>query len=311
MLFPVRMNGKYGYINNVGDVKIRPWFDLAFKFSDGLASVKVENLFGFIDTGGEVAIRPRFTSPSYFHEGLASVKDPETRKWGYIDKSGDMVIEPRDNNTDFSEGLGSVEIGGKWGCVNRSGKVVIEPMSDHSITFSEGLSPVLIDEEIGYIDKTGAFAIPLQFEYELALGFSEGLACVCTPKDEKPFFIDETGKIALIPEFSTGSSFFEGLAAVHNAGKSGFIDKTGRVVIDFAPFDVIRFSEGVCRVCNYSNKYGFINREGTIVVKPIFDWAEDFHEGLAYVEIYGKQGYVDRKGGYINMDGAFIWEPTA
>lgn len=311
MLFPIRMNGKYGYINKEGGVRIKPQFNFAFKFSDGLAPVKVGKLFGFIDTFGEMAIRPSFTSPSDFHEGLASVKDPETGKWGYIDKTGDMVIEPRDNNTDFSEGVGSVEIGGKWGCVNRNGTVVIEPMSDHSIIFSEGLSPVLIDEKIGYIDKTGAFAIPLQFEYELALGFSEGLACVCTPKDEEPFFIDETGKIALKPEFSTGSSFYEGLAAAHKGGKSGFIDKTGRVVIDFTQFDVIRFSEGRCRICNISDKYGFINREGTIVVEPRFDWAEDFDDGLAYVEIYGKRGYVDRKGGYINMDGGYIWEPTA
>ena len=46
-------------------------------------------------------------------------------KYGFIDKSGKMVIEPQfDNAEPFSEGLAQVEKDGKLGFIDKSGKVV-------------------------------------------------------------------------------------------------------------------------------------------------------------------------------------------
>jgi len=41
---------------------------------------------------------------------------------------------------------------------------------------------------------------------------------------------------------------------------------------------------------------GFINRNGTVVIPPMFDAANDFHEGLARVYLGSQAGYVDTKG---------------
>jgi len=63
-----------------------------------------------------------------FPEGLAAVRigDDETGKWGFIDKSGKLVISPQFDaisHGGFSEGLASVRIGddktGKWGFISR------------------------------------------------------------------------------------------------------------------------------------------------------------------------------------------------
>ena len=65
------------------------------------------------------------------------------KKYGFIDKSGKMVIEPQfDGASDFSEGLAQVEKDGKWGFIDKSGKVVIEPQFDWVSDFSEGLAKV-------------------------------------------------------------------------------------------------------------------------------------------------------------------------
>jgi len=50
-------------------------------------------------------------------------------------------------------------------------------------------------------------------------------------------------------------------------------------------------------------KWGYIDNTGRIVIKPQFDEARDFSEGLARVTIDGKFGYIDKTGKY-------VWEPT-
>ncbi|ECS1419287.1 WG repeat-containing protein, partial [Campylobacter coli] len=52
-------------------------------------------------------------------------------KWGFIDKSGKIVIEPKfDSIWSFREGLVKVGLNGKYGLIDKSGKIVIEPKFD-------------------------------------------------------------------------------------------------------------------------------------------------------------------------------------
>ena len=116
---------------------------------------------GFIDNTGEMIIKPQFNDCKKFSEGLAPVKIGE--KWGYIDKNVEIVIKPQfDNAFSFSQGLAPVKIGEKWGYIDKSGKVVINPQFDASYSFSEGLARIEIGEDWrnrkwGYIDMTGKY----------------------------------------------------------------------------------------------------------------------------------------------------------
>lgn len=51
-LFPVKIQGIYGYINKVGDIVIKPKFNHAFWFEEGLAVVEIACKWGYIDNGG-------------------------------------------------------------------------------------------------------------------------------------------------------------------------------------------------------------------------------------------------------------------
>ena len=53
VLLPIKKDGKYGYINEKGEVVIQPKYEFANQFYDGLASVKIEGKKGFIDKGGK------------------------------------------------------------------------------------------------------------------------------------------------------------------------------------------------------------------------------------------------------------------
>src|SRR6266850_1263365 len=48
--------------------------------------------------------------------------------WGYIDKKGQVVINPQfDAAFPFSDGQAGVVLGGKWGLIDKTGKYVLKP----------------------------------------------------------------------------------------------------------------------------------------------------------------------------------------
>lgn len=73
--------------------------------------------------------------------GLARVK--LTGKWGYIDRTGRIVINPQfEEAGDFSEGLARVKTGGKWGYIDRTGRFLVNPQFEEAGDFSQGLARV-------------------------------------------------------------------------------------------------------------------------------------------------------------------------
>ena len=70
-------------------------------------------------------------------EALAAVKIGD-KGWGYINKAGEIVINPQfDLAGYFSEGLAAVSIGDKYGFINPKGEIVINPQFDDAQNFSK------------------------------------------------------------------------------------------------------------------------------------------------------------------------------
>ena len=60
LLAPVKIEGKWGYINKTGKTAIEPQFDNAGGFQEGLAQIRMGDKCGFIDKSGKIAIKPQF-----------------------------------------------------------------------------------------------------------------------------------------------------------------------------------------------------------------------------------------------------------
>src|SRR5437762_5607244 len=87
------------------------------------------------------------------------------------------------------------------------------------------------------------------------------------------------------------SDFSEGLAAVSEGGKWGFITAEGSVTIK-PGFDQTRgFSEDLAAV-RQGSKWGFINKAGVLTIPLQFTEADSFSNGLAKVN----GGYIDQSG---------------
>ena len=77
-LFVIKSNGKYGYIDKNGKVKIKPQFDYAHDFSDGRALVGKQagdqstSKAGYINEQGKVIVPLVYDYAMDFSEGMAA-----------------------------------------------------------------------------------------------------------------------------------------------------------------------------------------------------------------------------------------------
>ncbi len=165
------------------------------------------------------------------------------------------------NLTGCSNDLFLIDIG-KYGYIDKSGKIVINPQFEEAYDFSkEGLALVKLSDKYGYIDKSGKIVINPQFEDAYSFG-EEGLAIV--KLSDKYGYIDKSGKIVINPQFEDAYDFGEeGLALVKLSDKYGYIDKSGKIVIDTQFYYAEEFKNGLALVGG--EKYGYINKSGKYV----------------------------------------------
>jgi len=282
-----------------------------------LFPVKVEGKYGYIDKEGKIVIQPKFAAASRFAEGLAGVQN-DTGKWGFIDGSGSYRIQPAFEAVQFfSEGLAAVMQGEQYGFIDSNGKMVIEPKFAGAKGFKDGFATVVRAEKMantvvqtsGFIDKQGKYLVELLSD---AGGFSEGLAAARW-MGQYFSYIDTSGKKVIEPgpganrHFQRAGEFSEGLApvALQQTGRWGYINRRGEIVISPKFGMAQSFSEGRAAVVDRSGKWGYIDSSGKMVIQPKFSEAAAFLNGLAQVGLDGT------KIGYIDQDGKYVWAPRS
>ena len=327
-LLPVKLGGKYGYINRAGQVIIPARFDYASGFVGGMARVQIGDVWTYVNATGEV-MKVTFGKPFLFaeteydfSEGLAvyrlggEEKYDRARyrtyvsggKYGYINKSGTPVIGAEYAAAEpFREGLAAVSDGTAYGYISKANRFVIKPTYQRAGGFSEGLA--YVEEKSGpkgYVDRKGRWVIKLEAQITSAGPFQNGLARV--EAGYKQGYINRKGEYVVKPEYTWLGNFSEGLVAFridaqNNRYKFGYLDSAGRVVIE-PTFDSAKdFSEGLAAVQVGADftpqmKVGYIDRAGKFVIEPRFRFAKDFSEALDFVQTNNPSasGYAGRTG---------------
>ncbi|MCF8223355.1 MAG: WG repeat-containing protein [Bacteroidales bacterium] len=127
---------------------------------------------------------------------------------------------------------------------------------------------------------------------------------ICTPvlsqnwlsiasRKGKTGFIDETGRWIINPAYKEAKGFHNGLAAVKSENKWGYIDNQGTYVIspgfdDAGPF----LNRYFAAVSKDQNRF-YINRKGNILSDTSREMTI-FHEGLAAFRMEGKYGFINK-----------------
>jgi hypothetical protein len=156
----------------------------------------------------------------------------------------------------------------KWVLIDRTGEMVGEGRFDNIDDFHDGLARVRIFRSYGFLDPKGKVAVPVEFT--AALPFSEELAAVYVGGSHQQLAIEEPRR-----RFDPMSPLF---------------------LYSNLPFSL----EKVPRMSG-GKGWGYIDRHGTMVIPPGFDFAGSFSSGLAEASKGDRRGYIDRSG-------KFIWQ---
>ena len=272
-------------------------YEDARDFHDGMAAVKLNGRWGYINNLGQTVIpfNNRIPEPGNFADGLAFLGDR------FVNYDGDPAFVNDDNpdvkyfsgGREFSQGVAAVQYGGQWGYIDLLGNFIIAPTYQNARSFSEGLAAVMNNKGLwGYIDFMGNLKIP--YKYIQAGDFREGLARIKI--NGRWGYINQSDKIIIAPAYYEAGDFGNGLAPVrgrNNYHGWGYINKSGKMIIRRRFNYAGNFSEGLAPVAGDS-RYGYINVRGEWEFSPFYDDVRSFSEGFAAVRQENKWGYISQ-----------------
>ncbi|MBD3327809.1 hypothetical protein GF340_00735 [Candidatus Peregrinibacteria bacterium] len=310
-LWPVEKDGKWGFINAKGEMKIQPRFDFAREFSQGLALVDVNKKRGFIRPSGNYAIAPQFFEAASFSNGLAAIT--KTKKFLFIDlgagenvyinRLGETVIE---NDffelRNFSDNYAAAKFlpEDKFAYFDQSGNLITQAKYDWVSPFDNGVAAAGMENGNDFIiDKQGNIVKEFS-DTDIFYGFASDLCGIF--KNNHYGFVDNQGNVVIRPQFDLVDAFSDELAVAKKRGEFGYINKNGEFVIEPQFEHAGKFSQQLAPV-KRQGKWGYINTNGEIIVEPQFYWANPFNGELAKVE-FSRDSF-----GYINQQGEVVWKP--
>lgn len=315
----------YGFINTEGNLVIPYEFKKVNDFSSDLAAVKKDGQWAYINRQGEEVLdssyvwKPKYNSaskryhdkyePKDFHNGWLMVR--RGKEISYVNREGHYLR--RDTTflkaTEFSDGIAKVAFS-----VEKEQKVAgQDTLSKIYRSLPRGRQK---EYERALIDTTGKIVAELPDSIKTVQDFHEGLAAYRKPGRYTQTgtwgFINKKGKVVIpaaykskpLP-FSDGVSYVEvsGEKSDNTDGYAVIIDPTGKVraKIPFkkGPYTMydskLAIHEGLWGVRLHDEKtdqrrWGFMNKEGEIVIPPRFNEITSFHNGRAAVYYITEEG---------------------
>ena len=203
--FTTKLPCAYDYLS---DFATRMKITNGVRTEQRLAVCRLNGKYGIVNSEGKQI------QPMAFDELRKDVSDPSNKELPDMGSARDLHIR----------------IGDKWGILTADGEQLAEVKFDSVGVFHDGLAVVKAAERYGYIDRSGAIVIPIQ--WIAAYDFSEGLAALRV--DKKHFqFINTAGTVVIkSKKYDSVGRFRNGICRVVKGGKVKWIDTKGKELKD-------------------------------------------------------------------------------
>lgn len=235
----------FGYQNSAKEWVIKPSFDKADKFSQGVAVVKVDGMEGVIDAEGNYLFEPQFTKvPSFDKDGhsIVMLKDNKQKYHAVINTAGEVIIpleclsikKDAKRAVFHAERIFDVEnpslynspTACAWGVYDFNGDEIFAPcFSEHPVFAGDGTASACdkASHLCGIISADGRVLLPFEYHYAYKTpkgykALDQSLKVVDISEDGSTVIVDPTVPSApwMPVPYSCGGDMVKGFAYGHH-----------------------------------------------------------------------------------------------
>jgi len=156
-------DGRYGYLDNVGNIRISAQYTDARDFSDKRAAVVITGNWAFIDEQEKIKAQPYYSQVFPFKHGAARVKFEG--KWTFLNKSGKEI------NSTWYDVIKPTIYGNyylyyrkKVGLADSTGQEIIVPRYEQIEDLGHGFYKVVKEGKAGAVNSNADFVLPFEFD---------------------------------------------------------------------------------------------------------------------------------------------------
>ena len=293
----VKENGKYGLINTSGATIVNPKFSeiKAYDTDDykhGYITIDENKKYGLVSYAGTTILKNEYEKIEQIYGEKYFVID-EGKSQKVIDSIGNVVLEKDFDSISQINSDGVVfQKDKKYGFMNYEGKVLIDAKYDELKELNIGILRAKKDKNYGIID--------LEDKEKLKFKYSD-----IYYKENAGFYVaegDSYNSEILDSDFNVKA---EGIISELNEDK-GYIklkvgDKYKYYNFKFEEKNVTEvLSSNTLFVSQKDGKYGFVDKDGNVVVDYIYDEAQEQNSyGFAAVKTNDLWGAIDSKGNVV------------
>jgi hypothetical protein len=155
-------DGKYGFIDDRGRLRVANRYDGVGEFHEGLAAFKLIGKWGFVNMHDQIVIQPNYDRVNYFQNGLCVAC--RNGRCGVIDKNGNAVLNFQYDSIQFDGHNFLLHNSGQRGLADKNGTVLIDPRFHQLRLLQDGLVLVGVEGKWGVISETGLSIIPIIYD---------------------------------------------------------------------------------------------------------------------------------------------------
>ena len=232
-----KINGFLNLLNQEGKEIVEDIYssDVSLSFNDKLAKVKKKSKYGFIDINGNEVIKCKYSGLERFSCGISVFK--EKKLYGCINTLGDIILNPKYDKINGFANTISLQNSNSYNSAYDS--AIKNAFMNQEYSNTDARSIVSIGTSFGLIDTNGNEVVPLIFD---DFDYYPKEEAYKVKKRNDYGFVDILGKELVTPQYKMVRNFSNGLAAIKNNEKWGFVNKSGMVLIE----------------CNYTNCTDFV-----------------------------------------------------
>ncbi|MDI1353472.1 MAG: WG repeat-containing protein [bacterium] len=319
-----------GFIDAKGKFVIRPQYEDATEFSEGLAVVTRGDSVFFINKENTNPFQKIYADASVFRNGIAPVKID--KKWCFINRQGQIISNFYDEIRELSGSIYVVKAGERFGALDQFGQLVLEPTFEKLGDFHNDYAYYSANGNYGFVSRTGFVHKP-DFEW-ISVFDAEQIAVI--KKNGKYGLIRADGKIVLEPSYDQilkaqgtifilvsdnlygfynsegcfmtpvayefmkekGADFYTNgkVLKLQKKGEQALVDLNGRFHVNYGVYESVSFAGNGLLMVKRKGRCGYVDTRLNPVIAYKYQEASDFEDSLAIVILNDKKTLIDLQG---------------